>query len=202
VTASAEDRWERQSYAGWPIFGAEVRVVDCEMQPVPQDFSTVGEVVIRGDMVMDGYYREPEATAAVLTDGWLHTGDMGVWDKENYIQIVDRKKDIIISGGENISSIEIEKVLALHPSVSEAAVVAAPDDKWGEIPVAFIVTKPGSALLESELGAWLTARLAKFKIPRRYIIQSDPLPKGGTGKILKKDLREPFWREHQRRVQG
>ena len=199
---SDEDRWERQSYAGWPIFGAEVRVVDPEMQPVPQDFSTVGEVVIRGDMVMDGYYREPEATVAVLTDGWLHTGDMGIWDKENYIQIVDRKKDIIISGGENISSIEIEKVIALHPSVSETAVVAAPDDKWGEIPVAFVVTKPNVALHESELGSWLTARLAKFKIPRRYIIQSEPLPKGGTGKILKKDLREPFWRERQRRVQG
>jgi fatty-acyl-CoA synthase len=199
---SDEDRWERQSYAGWPIFGAEVRVVDPDMQPVPQDFSTAGEVVVRGDMVMDGYYREPEATAAVLTDGWLHTGDMAVWDKESYIQIVDRKKDIIISGGENISSIEIEKVISLHPSVSETAVVAAPDNKWGEIPVAFVVTKPGVTLHESELGAWLTARLAKFKVPHRYFIQTDPLPKGGTGKILKKDLREPFWRERQRRVQG
>ncbi|HVW07992.1 MAG TPA: long-chain-fatty-acid--CoA ligase [Bryobacteraceae bacterium] len=199
---SDEDRWERQSYPGWPIFGAEVRVVDAGMQPVPQDFSTVGEIVIRGDMVMDGYYREPEATAAAITGGWLHTGDMAVWDQENYIQIVDRKKDIIISGGENISSIEIEKAIALHPSVAEAAVVSAPDDKWGEIPVAFVVTKPGCVLLESELGAWLTARLARFKIPRRYVIQPDALPKGGTGKILKKDLREPFWRERQRRVQG
>jgi fatty-acyl-CoA synthase len=202
VYTGDEDRWERQSYAGWPIFGAEVRVVDAAMQPVPQDFSTVGEIVIRGDMVMDGYYREPEATAAAITDGWLHTGDMAVWDKENYVQIVDRKKDIIISGGENISSIEIETAIALHPAVAETAVVAAPDDKWGEIPIAFVVTKPGVTLQQSELGAWLTARLAKFKIPRRYVIQADALPKGGTGKILKKDLREPFWRERQRRVQG
>ena len=143
VYTGDEDRWQRQSVAGWPIFGAEVRVVDTVLNDVPRDLSTVGEVVIRGDIVMDGYYNEPEATGAVMTGNWFHTGDMAVWDDENYIHIVDRKKDIIISGGENISSIEVEKVIALHGGVADVAVVSAPDDRWGEIPVALIATKGG-----------------------------------------------------------
>ncbi len=202
IYSSDEDRWQRQSVAGWPIFGADVRVVDSDMQPVPRDLSTVGEVVIYGDVVMDGYYREPEATEAVMTNGWLHTGDMAVWDDENYIHIVDRKKDIIISGGENISSIEVEKAIASHVAVAETAVVSAPDDIWGEIPVAFVVTKPDSTLTEAELRGWLAPRLAKFKVPRRYFIRSEALPKGGTGKILKRELRETFWQNHEKRVQG
>ena len=202
VYASDEERWLHQSTAGWPVFGAQVRVVDTAMKDVPRDLSTVGEVVIRGDIVMDGYFRDPEATAAAIKDGWLQTGDMAVWDAENYIHIVDRKKDIIISGGENISSIEVEKAIASHPGVSETAVVSAPDERWGEIPVAFVVTKPGAELDESGLRAYLADRLAKFKLPHRYFIQADPLPKGGTGKILKRELREPFWQGHQNRVQG
>ncbi len=118
---------------------------------------------------------------------------MAVWDAENYVHIVDRRKDIIISGGENISSIEVEKAIAFHPAVSETAVVSAPDERWGEIPVAFVVTKPGTELNESELRAFVAPRLAKFKLPHHYFIQTDPLPKGGTGKILKRELREPFW---------
>jgi fatty-acyl-CoA synthase len=200
--ASDEDRWQRQSVAGWPIFGAEVHVVDSADHPVPQDLSTVGEVVIRGDVVMDGYFREPEATAAVMAGGWLHTGDMAVWDDENYIHIVDRKKDIIISGGENISSIEVEKVISSHPGIAETAVVSAPDERWGEIPVAFIVIKSGASLDEAELRAYLSARLARFKVPHRFLFQTDPLPKGGTGKILKRELREPFWQGLVKRVQG
>jgi acyl-CoA synthetase (AMP-forming)/AMP-acid ligase II len=137
-----------------------------------------------------------------MTDGWLHTGDMAVWDEENYIHIVDRKKDIIISGGENISSIEVEKAIALHPGVAETAVVSAPDDRWGEIPVAFIVTEPDVVLEEAALRAHLTARLAKFKVPHRFFFRTEPLPKGGTGKILKRELREPFWQGHQTRIQG
>ena len=202
VYANDEDRWQHQSVAGWPVFGSEVRVVDNAMTDVPRDLSTVGEVIIRGDVVMDGYYREPEATAAVMTSGWLHTGDMAVWDDENYIQIVDRKKDIIISGGENISSIEVEKAIAMYPGVAEAAVVSAPDHRWGEIPVAFVVAKLNAVVEEHELRAFLTARLAKFKLPHRYFIQTEPLPKGGTGKILKRELREPFWQGHQKRIQG
>ncbi len=202
VYASDEDRWQRQSVAGWPIFGADVRVVDVSGNPVPRDVSTVGEVVVRGDVVMDGYYRDPEATAAVMSGGWLHTGDMAVWDEENYIHIVDRKKDIIISGGENISSIEVEKAICTHASVAEAAVVSAPDDRWGEIPVAFVVIKAGINLNEADLRAYLAQRLAKFKVPHRYFIRTEPLPKGGTGKVLKRELREPFWKGLEKRVQG
>ena len=126
--------------------GCEVRVVDLQMNDVPRDMQAIGEVVMRGDNIMDGYYKEPKATAAVMTDGWLHTGDMAVWDEENYIHIVDRKKDIIISGGENISSIEVERAIFAHPAVLECAVVSAPDAQWGEVPAAFVVLKPGQTL--------------------------------------------------------
>ena len=163
---------------------------------------TVGEVIIRGDNVMDGYYREPEATAAVLKDGWLYTGDMAMWDADSCLQIVDRKKDIIISGGENISSIEIERAIFAHPKVLECAVVAAPDDKWGEIPVAFVVLKPEQTMTVAQLTAHLEARLARFKLPRLIEFVADPLPKTGTGKILKRELREAFWAGKVKRVQG
>ncbi len=143
VCADETERLARVSAAGWPMVGCEVHVVDAQMRDVPRDMQAVGEVVVRGDNVMDGYYREPEATQAAITNGWLHTGDMAVWDEENYIYIVDRKKDIIISGGENISSIEVEKAIFAHPAVLECAVVSAPDPQWGEIPVAIIVLKPG-----------------------------------------------------------
>ncbi len=144
--ADEADRLNHLAAAGWPLLGSEVRVVDSQMRDVPRDMEAVGEVVVRGDNVMDGYYNEPEATKAVMTNGWLHTGDMAVWDEENYIHIVDRKKDIIISGGENISSIEVEKAIFAHPAVLECAVVSAPDQQWGEIPVAIIVLKPNQQL--------------------------------------------------------
>ena len=149
---------------------------------------------MRGDNIMDGYYKEPQATAAVMTNGWLHTGDMAVWDEENYIHIVDRKKDIIISGGENISSIEVERAIAAHPAVLECAVVSAPDPQWGEVPAAFVVVKPGQTLDAA----------AALRVPaaaHRQIQNAAPLPfhairalpKTGTGKILKRELRETFW---------
>ena len=174
----------------------------CNMNDVPRDMQTIGEVVIRGDDVMDGYYKEPEATAAVMTDGWFHSGDMAVWDEENYIHIVDRKKDIIISGGENISSLEVEKAIFAHPAVLECAVVAAPDDKWGEIPAAFVVLKPGHALTAEQLCEFLAQRIARFKIPRTFEFPDTPLPKTGTGKIVKRELREMFWAGRAKRVQG
>src|SRR5581483_7928981 len=187
------DRLRRLAMAGWPLPGVEIRVVDSKMQDVPRDMTTVGEVVIRGDEVMDGYYKEPEATAEVMTGGWLHTGDMAVWDEHNYIHIVDRKKDIIISGGENISSLEVEKAIFAHPAVMECAVVSSPDDKWGEVPAAFVVLKPGKELSRDELLAFLCERIARFKLPRTIEFQHDPLPKTGTGKIVKRELREKFW---------
>ena len=200
--ADDEDRQRHKAMAGWPGVGCEVRVVDAHMQDVARDMQAIGEVVIRGDNVMEGYYKEPESTREAITNGWLHTGDMAVWDEENYIHIVDRKKDIIISGGENISSIEIEKAIFAHPAVLECAVVSAPDPRWGEIPAAFVVRKPGHNLNEPELLAFLEARLAKFKLPKQMHFVDGPLPKTGTGKILKRELREQFWQGYERRVQG
>jgi fatty-acyl-CoA synthase len=200
--ADEADRVGHQAMAGWPIPGVEIRVVDLHMQDVPRDMRTVGEVVIRGDGVMDGYYKDPQGTAAVMTDGWFHSGDMAVWDEENYIHIVDRKKDIIISGGENISSLEVEKAIFAHPAVLECAVVAAPDNKWGEIPAAFVVLKPGQALTAEQLCEFLSQRIAKFKIPRAFEFLEMPLPKTGTGKIVKRELREMFWAGRGKRVQG
>jgi fatty-acyl-CoA synthase len=137
-----------------------------------------------------------------MSGAWFHSGDMAVWDEHGYIHIVDRKKDIIISGGENISSIEVEKVISAHDAVLETCVVAAPDPKWGEVPVAFIVLKSGANLDEATLVEFLQQRLGKFKIPRAFHFRSEPLPKTGTGKILKRELREQFWEGKGKRVQG
>jgi fatty-acyl-CoA synthase len=200
--ASDADRYHRRAMAGWPVWGMEVRVVDLEMNDVPRDMQTSGEIVTRGDHVMEGYYREPAMTAAVMTGPWFHTGDMAVWDEESFIQIVDRKKEIIISGGENISSIEVEKAIFAHPEVFECAVVAAPDDVWGEIPAAIVVRKPDSAMTSDDLLEFLKARLGKFKLPRIIVFSDEPLPKTGTGKIRKLVLREQFWQGKTKRVQG
>jgi fatty-acyl-CoA synthase len=196
------DRYRRQAMAGWTLPGMDIRVVDTEMRDVPRDMESVGEVVILGDQIMDGYFKEPEATAAVMSGNWFHSGDMAVWDDEGYIHIVDRKKDIIISGGENISSIEVEKAIFAHPSVFECAVVAAPDAQWGEIPVAIVVLKEGTNLSAGDLLSFLEPRIAKFKMPRRIDFSSSPLPKTGTGKIVKRSLREEFWKGKDKRVQG
>src|SRR5204862_5100187 len=144
----------------------EVRVVDPNMHDVAKDMQTIGEVVASGDHIMEGYYREPEATAAVMSGAWFHTGDMAVWDEQRFIHIVDRKKEIIISGGENISSLEVEKAIFAHPEVFECAVVAAPHEKWGEIPVAIVVRKPGSALTGEAYMEFLQERLGNVKLPR------------------------------------
>ena len=202
VYADDADRYRRQAMAGWPVPGVEVRVVDFKNQDVPRDMTSVGEVVARGDHIMDGYFREPEQTAAVMLDGWFHSGDMAVWDEEGYIHIVDRKKEIIISGGENISSIEVEKAIFAHPAVFECAVVAAPDQKWGEVPAAIVVLKPGAALTAEELLEFLVQRLGKFKLPRHIEFREDQLPKTGTGKIRKLLLKEKFWSGKEKRVQG
>jgi len=201
VFADEADRIRRRAMTGWPLPGCELRVVDPEMRDVPRDMTTIGEIVIRGDLVMDGYYKEPKATADVMTNGWLHTGDMAVWDEESYALIVDRKKDIIISGGENISSIEVERAIAAHPAVFECAVVSCPDAQWGEVPAAFIVIKPGEALDEAGLCEFLQGRIARFKMPRRFQFTDAPLPKTGTGKILKRDLRETLWAGKEARIQ-
>src|ERR1051326_3157445 len=149
-----------------------------------------GEIIARSDVVMEGYWREPEETQRVIADGWLKTGDMAVWDEDGYALIVDRKKDIIISGGENISSIEIEKVVSQHPAVYECAVVGIPDQKWGEAPKAFVSLKPGAEANEQDIQDFVRRRLAGFKVPK-FVEFLDSLPKGATGKILKRALRDP-----------
>lgn len=198
VMKDAETRTRYASYAGWPAMGCEVRVVDSQGKDVPQDFSTIGELIVRGDNVMDGYYRSPELTAEAVRDGWLATGDMAVWDEGGCINIVDRKKDIIISGGENIASIEIEHALAAHDQVAECAVVSALHEKWGETPVAIVVLKPTASVTAEELLAFASSRLAKFKLPRQILFRSEPLPRTGTGKVQKTALRELVRRPQHR----
>ena len=200
--ANDAERLRRQSMAGWPVAGVTVRVVDLDMKDVPRDMQSIGEVVAMGDHIMEGYYKEPEATAAVMSGPWFHTGDMAVWDDEGYIHIVDRKKEIIISGGENISSIEVEKAIFAHPDVFECAVVAAPDEKWGEVPVAVVVKKPGSDLNADTLLEFLSGSLGRYKLPRLIEFSEEQLPKTGTGKIRKMLLRERFWAGKAKRVQG
>jgi fatty-acyl-CoA synthase len=194
-----EERWRRQAMAGYPMPGVEIDIFDADDKPVAHDGQSVGEVVVRADNVMAGYWKQPEDTANVMRGGWLHTGDMAIVDEEGYFLIVDRKKDIIISGGENIASIEVEKAVYSHASVFECAVVAVPDDRWGEVPKALVVLKPGQSLTEQELIEHCRTRLPGFKVPKS-IEFFDALPKGGTGKILKKELREKYWQGYTRRV--
>ncbi len=170
------------------ITGGELRVVDEQGVEVPRDGATIGEILSRGNMVMEGYYRDPEATARAIVDGWFHTGDAAVVHPEGYLEIRDRLKDVIISGGENISSIEVEGVLLRHPAVQEVAVVGLPHEKWGEAPHAFVVLKPGATLTDEELRAFARERLAGFKVPKGTTILAE-LPKTATGKIQKYVLR-------------
>jgi len=164
-------------------------VADAEtLAPVPRDGETLGEVFMRGNVVMKGYLKNAEATGKAFAGGWFHTGDLAVWHVDGYIELKDRSKDIIISGGENISSIEIEDALYRHPAVAGAAVVARPDEKWGETPCAFVELKPGAQAEEAEIIAFCRDHLAHFKAPRKVVF--GPLPKTSTGKIQKFVLRE------------
>lgn len=180
------------------LHAAELRVVDEKMRDVPADAQTQGEVVMRGNNVMQGYYRQPEATATVFEGGWFHSGDVAVMHPDGYIELRDRKKDIIIRGGENISTIEIEQAIYQHPAVLECAVIAIPDEKWGEVPKAFVVLKLGATASEDELLAFTRERLAHFKCPKS--IAFTELPKTSTGKIQKYVLREQEWAGREKRI--
>ncbi|GGC58518.1 acyl-CoA synthetase [Siccirubricoccus deserti] len=168
----------------------EAAVLDATtMAPVPADGATLGEVMLRGNTVMKGYLRNPRANEAAFSGGWFHTGDLGVMHPDGYIEVKDRAKDIVISGGENISTLEVEEVLYAHPAIMEAAVVAVPDAKWGEVPHAFVTPTPGATPpTEAEVIAWCRERLAHFKCPKR--VSFGPLPKTSTGKIQKFELRQ------------
>ena len=179
----AEARYRRAAMTGVELPGTEVRVVDEQGRDVATDGKTVGEIIARSNVVMKGYWKQPEETARVLKRGWFHTGDLATVDSEGYIMIVDRKKDVIVRGGENISSIEVERILFAHPAVLECAVIAVPDPKWGESPKALVVPKEGTNLSDQELKRYCREKLAAYKVPAS-IEFLDSLPKGGTGKIL------------------
>jgi len=185
---------------GVAYLGADpIRVVDEEMRDVPRDGASMGEVIMRGNNVMAGYYDDPDATDRAFRGGWFHSGDLAVWHPDGYIELRDRAKDIIISGGENISTIEVEQAVASHPAVLECAVVAMPHEQWGERPKAFVVLKPGATVDPAEIIEHVKTRLAKFKAPDVVDIVGS-LPKTSTGKIQKYVLREQVWAGRETRI--
>jgi long-chain acyl-CoA synthetase len=183
---------------GQPAVGVEVAIHDALGEAVPQ--GTVGELAIRGPNVMLGYWKKPAETAAVLVDGWYRTGDLGYQDDEGFLYLVDRAKDMIVTGGENVYSTEVEEALYQHPAVLEAAVFGIPDDRWGEAVYAVVVLR--SATDVNELLAHCRSKIADYKVPKEIEIRSDPLPKSGAGKVLKRELREPFWIGREAQVGG
>ncbi|GBC62692.1 acyl-CoA synthetase [Desulfonema ishimotonii] len=168
------------------------------MEPVPRDGETIGEIAMRGNNVMLGYYKDPEATAEAFRGGWFHSGDLAVMHPNNYAQIMDRKKDIIISGGENISTVEVENVIYRHPDVLEVAVVSVPDEKWGEVAKAFVVPRPGTDPKAEDIISFCKENLARFKAPK--FVEFGELPKTATGKIQKFKLRDKEWAGRERKV--
>jgi fatty-acyl-CoA synthase len=168
------------------------------MEPVPRDGQTIGEIVMRGNNVMLGYYNDPDATEEAFKGGWFHSGDLAVIHPNNYAQIMDRKKDIIISGGENISTVEVENVIYQHPDVMEVAVIPIPDEKWGEVPKAFVVPKPGANPSPEDIINFCKENLARFKAPKA--VEFGELPKTATGKIQKFKLRDKAWEGRKRKV--
>src|SRR5204862_4908474 len=166
----------------------KLRVVDEDGHDIPHDGKAIGEIIVRGNAVMKGYYQDAEATAEAMRGGWFHTGDAAAVHPDGYVEIRDRLKDVIISGGENISSVEVEGVLLRHPAVQEAAVVGMPDERWGEAPHAFVILKPGASVSGEELRQFTRDRLAHFKAPHTVTFVNE-LPKTATGKIQKYVLR-------------
>ena len=175
--------------AAWELISSgELKVFGPDGAEVPHDGETLGEIVVKGNVVMKGYYNDPEATAKAMAGGWFHTGDAAVVHPDGYAEIRDRFKDVIISGGENISSIEVESTLLKHPAVQEVAVVGLPHEKWGESPHAFLILKAGASVTPEELRAFCRTHLAHFKVPQGFHVV-DQLPKTATGKIQKFVLR-------------
>jgi long-chain acyl-CoA synthetase len=183
---------------GQPAVGVDIAVIDEEGRAVTT--GAVGEVAIRGANVMEGYWNKPAATEAALVDGWYRSGDLGYLDEDAYLYLVDRAKDMIVSGGENVYSTEVEEALYRHPAVLEAAVFGVPDAQWGEAVHAVVV--PRSAVTVDELLAHCREAIAGYKMPKQIEIRTEPLPKSGAGKILKRELRAPFWSDRDALVSG
>ena len=183
---------------GRAVAGVDVRVFDQSGKEVPP--GEIGEIVVRGPNIMPGYWNKPEPTAAVLRHGWYHSGDLGFMNDQGYLFLVDRAQDMIISGGENVYSTEVEEVLYQHPAVLEAAVFGVPDAKWGEAVHAVVVPRPGHAVDAAMLIAFCRGQIAGYKVPKQIDLRGDPLPKSGPGKVLKRELRAPFWAGHTAQI--
>lgn len=197
-----DERAKLKSRQGVPfiIAGPYLRVVDEEMNDVPKDGFSMGEVVMRGNNIMSGYYEDKDATNVAFEGGWFHSGDLAVWHPDEYIELQDRAKDVIISGGENISSQEVEKVIMEHPGVLEVCVVGVPDDRWGEVPKAFVSARDGVTIDEQEIIEFTRERIAHFKAPKH--VDFGALPKTATGKIQKYILRDREWEGRESRIHG
>ena len=204
---SAARRAENQARQGVAMIQADrVRVVernltDGELVDVPADGRTMGEVVMRGNNVMQGYYRDAAATAEAFAGGWFHSGDLGVMHPDGYVELRDRAKDVIVSGGENIATIEVEQAIASHPDVLEVAVIGVPDDRWGERPKAFVIPRAGQSPTPEDILGHVQSRIARYKAPREVVVV-ESLPKTSTGKIQKFELREREWSDEQRQIRG
>ncbi|MDD3885226.1 MAG: AMP-binding protein [Gallionella sp.] len=190
---------QRLRSCGREGFVTSIRVVDQQGREVSKDGATPGEIIVRSEANMMGYYNRPDLSATTLRDGWMWTGDIATWDRDNYIYIVDRAKDMIISGGENIFSVQVEEAIARHPAVLECAVIGVPDDEWGESVKAVVVLKPGQQATEQEVIDSARQHLASYQKPRSVDFVAE-LPKASTGKILKRELRAPYWANRERQV--
>ncbi len=188
----------RLASCGQPVFNADVRIVDKNDKPLQE--GEVGEIVVKGPMVMQGYWQNPEATAEAVRDGWMHTGDVGYYDSEGFFYVVDRIKDLVISGGENVSSVEVENCIYQMEAVNECAVFGVPHEDWIESVHAEVVLKPGFVVSESQIIAHCKAHITSYKCPRSVVVREQPLPISGTGKILKNELRKPYWEGRDRQV--
>ncbi|MDI3340687.1 MAG: AMP-binding protein [Sphaerobacter sp.] len=194
ATLAPEDALRRLGSAGKPLYPNEIRIV-CDGRPAAP--GAPGEILVRGPIVTAGYYGRPEATAKALADGWLHTGDVGYLDADGYLYVLDRRDDLIVTGGENVYPAEVEAALLAHPAVQEAGVIGLPDPEWGQAVAAVVRLADGAALSPEELRAFCRERLAGYKIPSRVRVTREPLPRNAAGKLLRRVLREN-WTEPDR----
>ncbi len=188
----------RHRSGGRAVPMVEVRIVGPDGATLPR--RQVGEIAARGDVVMMGYWERPEETAKAIVEGWMRTGDAGYMDEDGYVYLVDRVKDMIVTGGENVYSAEVENCVMSHPAVAMCAVIGIPDDRWGEAVHAIVMRRPGASVTEAEIIEHCRERIANYKTPRSVKIQDEPLPLSGAGKILKRELREPYWEGRTRRI--
>jgi acyl-CoA synthetase (AMP-forming)/AMP-acid ligase II len=199
MAALAGDHPERLASCGREGFVTQIKLVDTHGDTIPRDSQTPGEILVRSEANMVGYWQRPDLTEQIIRDGWMWTGDIAVWDSEGYIFIVDRAKDMIISGGENIYSTQVEAAIHQHPGVLESAVFGVPDDTWGESVKAVVVMKPGMKASEREIIEAAAQHLASYQKPRSVDFV-DSLPKAPTGKILKRELRDPYWVQAEKKI--